>query len=211
LVVNDKQIWVFAGPNGSGKSTIIENYIRMGQCSENLICPDNLVRLEDRNNKDAYINAARKAEKRRFYEVAKGNSFSFETVLSKREKLDFICYAKSKGYFVHVIYVSTGDSKINIERVKMRVIQGGHDVPIDKIVSRYNRCMRLMLEVIHEAHHAVIYDNSGSQPDFIAEKINDVCYIKKNSPKWFERYIKNSIAEKKLIYDKKELFPIVYF
>ncbi|MCL2387553.1 MAG: zeta toxin family protein [Defluviitaleaceae bacterium] len=196
MVDNSKQLWVFAGPNGSGKSTLIDNYIRLGQCPSNLICPDNFVRPEDRNDKSAFIAAAQKAELFRMHELVMGNSFSFETVLSKDDKIQFIRLAKSKGYFVHVVYISTEDPAINIERVKKRVGQGGHDVPVDKIISRYNRCMELMYDVICEADKADIYDNSddGRKPSLFVKKRGSTYYVRTGVPTWIMLYLVATVA-----------------
>jgi len=180
----DKQIWIFAGPNGSGKSTIMDNYIREGLCSANLICPDNFVKIEDRSSGSAYLEAAHKAEIRRSYEITMGHSFTFETVLSRREKLEFIRYAKAKGYFINIIYVSTEKADINIARVKMRVEQGGHDVPEKNIRRRYLRCMHLLPFVTELADDVEIYDNSGETYRLVAKKINKIYFLSLNTPKW---------------------------
>lgn len=184
-----KQLFVFAGPNGSGKSTIVKNAVESEQCPAKFICPDNLVSSEDMDNPEAYLKAMQKAEAIRFLEIAQGNSFSFETVLSTKSKLDFIRYAKFNGYYVHVIYVTTENPEINIKRVKKRVEQGGHDVPEDKILSRYEKSMELMFDVICESDAADIYDNSGDKPELSGAKIDGVLCIRRNPPEWLKRYL----------------------
>jgi predicted ABC-type ATPase len=110
--------------------------------------------------------------------------------------LDFINYTKSEGYLVTVIYVVTSDSKINIERVRTRVAQGGHDVPKDKIVSRYEKSMNLMFDVIESANEALIYDNSGKRPIVVFAKYRDKdYYILRPFPEWIKRYC----TDKKLL------------
>ena len=88
--MSDKRLFVFAGPNGSGKSTIVNNAIALGQCPSAFICPDNFVAPEDRNNESAYRAAQRKADSIRHMLIAQGESFSFETVLSVKDKLEFM-------------------------------------------------------------------------------------------------------------------------
>ena len=85
--MNNKRMVVFAGPNGSGKSTVVDTARAIGQCPKNFICPDNFVAPEDKENVDAYITAMQKAESVRYNQIALGNSFSFETVLSTVNKL----------------------------------------------------------------------------------------------------------------------------
>lgn len=199
----DKRLFIFAGPNGSGKSTVVANALELGQCPETFICPDNFVPPEDMDNPLVYLDAMQKAEATRFSEIAQGNSFSFETVLSTVNKLDFIKYAKFHGYFVHVIYVTTENPEINIARVKKRVGQGGHDVPKDKIVSRYGRSMNLMFDVICAADAADVYDNSGETPQFVAAKIKGRLVVRENPLEWLEKYLISKAQTQDL--------PISYF
>ncbi len=60
------------------------------------------------------------------------------------------------------MYVLTRDSEINIERVAQRVLEGGHDVPKEKIISRYNRCLNLLPEVLSVCDTGLIYDTSNN-------------------------------------------------
>ena len=95
-----KQMYVFAGPNGSGKSTIVNEAIALGQCPAKFISPDNYVSIADRDNVAAFRLAQTQADTYRQALVAGGESFSFETVLSIPAKLDFIEYAKHRGWWL---------------------------------------------------------------------------------------------------------------
>ncbi|MDR0944052.1 MAG: hypothetical protein LBM41_05920 [Ruminococcus sp.] len=185
-----KTMTIFAGPNGSGKSTTVNKYLDSGRSPGKYICPDNFVAVEDRGNLEAYVKAMQDAETARHQEIALGHSFSFETVLSTASKLDFIHYAKRQGYKIHVVYITTSSPEINIARVRDRVLHGGHDVPREKIISRYEKSMQLMFDVVSESDTAEFYDNSGSQPVFIAEKIeNKNLRVAENPPDWFKKYM----------------------
>ncbi|GHV05738.1 ATPase AAA [Clostridia bacterium] len=182
-------LFVFAGANGSGKSTVIDFYLQNNLCPKDYICPDQLVPADKKDDVGEYIRAMEEAERRRKNNVTMKSSFTFETVLSTRSKLDFIKYAKSEGYLVTVIYVITSDSNINIERVAQRVLHGGHDVPKDKIISRYKKSMKLMFEVIRTAHEALIYDNSGEKPVVVFAKHREEDYhIVRPFPDWIKQY-----------------------
>jgi predicted ABC-type ATPase len=65
--------------------------------------------------------------------LASGISFSFETVMSGPDKVDFLRLAQDGGYRTYLYYVATEDPDINISRVRHRVKMGGHDVPEDKM------------------------------------------------------------------------------
>ena len=76
------------------------------------------------------------------------NEFSFETVLSTERNLRLLEREKEKGYFIRCYYILTADPAINIWRVKSRVESGGHDVPEEKIISRYDRALGLVKDVV---------------------------------------------------------------
>jgi len=145
-----------------------------------------------------------KAETLRQTELTLGSSFCFETVLSMPDKVDFIRQAKWQSYTVRVYYVTTDDPQINIERVKSRVAQGGHDVPADKILSRYKRSMDLMFKVACEADEVFFFDNSGERPRFVAGKSKAI-YAEENPPAWLETYLLSKARENNIpIYQFKK-------
>lgn len=190
----EKRIFIFAGPNGSGKSTVINNFLNESICPKYYICPDNLVDKDKKNSKEEYIKAMNYAETLRFEALKNGVSFTFETVLSTIEKLDFIKQAKEINYKITTIYVTTSDYNININRIKERVKRGGHDVPTDKVISRYEKCMNLMSEVISLSDDAKIFDNSSKIPVLVFEKTRDGQHFLLNREQrhsWVSKYIKS--------------------
>lgn len=72
--------------------------------------------------------------------------FSFETVFSHPSKLEIMQQAVDAGYKVYLYFVSTESPEINKFRVKARKAKNGHDVPVDKIVSRYYRSLDLLYD-----------------------------------------------------------------
>lgn len=126
--------------------------------------------------------------------VRADSSFSVETVFSHVSKLQFITDAKSAGFKVYFYFISTEDPGINLQRVENRVALGGHDVPVDKIDSRYYRCMENAFEAFRLSDRVFFFDNSGStQADgfsAFAEKNEGELYIHSQTvPVWFDRYI----------------------
>lgn len=151
------EIVVFAGPNGSGKSTFTEllrpinmDYVNADDIQKALNCG-----IEE---------AANVAENRREKLLSEFKEFCFETVLSTDRNLKLLKKAKEKGYFIRCYYILTVDPAINIYRVKSRVAQGGHDVPEEKIVSRYEKALNLLKEIVEISDVCHIYDNSTAQP-----------------------------------------------
>lgn len=157
------EIRVFAGPNGSGKSTfttpewIIPPYINA----------DEIVARTHCNPLEAAIEATRRREEA----VESGHSFTFETVMSKERNLLLLEKAKAHGYFIKGYYIFTRSPYINVARVCARVYSGGHDVPKDKIISRYYESLALLPRLFAVCDILHVYDNSEDhQPYRIIRK-----------------------------------------
>jgi predicted ABC-type ATPase len=123
-------------------------------------------------------------------------SFTFETVMSSPAKINFLTKAKQFGYQSYLYYVATESPLINISRVKYRVKTGGHDVPSDKIESRYYRSLDLLSEAVKFTNRAYIFDNSGSKFQWIAE-ITEGKEIEIKTdyyPTWLKKYILDKIS-----------------
>jgi predicted ABC-type ATPase len=154
---------VIAGPNGAGKTTITAR-LRADHWSAGVeyLNPDEVARDQfgDWNDPEDVLRAARWTQARREHLLASGLGIAFETVFSAPDKVDFLQKARRAGYFVRVFFVGTCDPRINAARVADRVIRGGHTVPIDKIVSRYERSMANLPLAIEIAHRVYVFDNS---------------------------------------------------
>ena len=87
-------------------------------------------------------------------------SFVFETVFSTEEKLDFLMKAKDAGFFIRFFYVCTENPEINVLRIAQRYLNGGHEVPISKVISRYYKSLALAARAVSFVDRAYIYDNS---------------------------------------------------
>ncbi|MFJ4141688.1 zeta toxin family protein [Pseudomonas sp. NPDC089734] len=96
-------------------------------------------------------------------------SFTFETVMSSSDKVEFLRRAQAEGYRTYLYFVATESPDININRVANRVGDGGHNVPQKKIIERYYRSLELLPEAIAASSRAFIFDNSGEQSIFMAE------------------------------------------
>jgi predicted ABC-type ATPase len=119
--------------------------------------------------------------------LAKRESFTFETVMSSRDKVDFMRQAQEQGYRTYLYFVATEDPSININRVANRVKDGGHNVPERKIVERYWRSLELLPQAILVSNRAFLFDNSGErsvleveitdaeQAEFKVDDVHDWC------------------------------------
>jgi predicted ABC-type ATPase len=154
---------VIAGPNGSGKTTITSKILRHEWLEDALyINPDQVAqeRFGDWNSPEAVMQAAQYCEQQREQCLAQRHSLIFETVLSSEGKVDFIRRAHEEGYFIRIFFVATSHPTINASRIAQRVLEGGHDVPIPKIISRYQKSILNCKRVAAIADRVYVYDNS---------------------------------------------------
>jgi predicted ABC-type ATPase len=114
-------------------------------------------------------------------------SFSFETVMSSSDKIELLREAQARGYRTYLYFVATDDPSINVDRVRLRVSDGGHDVPEEKIRARYHRSLGLASQAIRCANRAFFFDTSGQQPIYFAEVTNgEKLELKTDDiPNWF--------------------------
>jgi predicted ABC-type ATPase len=151
---------VIAGPNGSGKSTLTNRIAAAGYDLGLYINADDIAATLVGSYDERVKSAQRQAERERELCLAGRQSFSFETVMSHRSKLDVMSRAREKGYEVTLFFVAIADPRINIERVAARVRRGGHDVDEDRIVQRWHRTMGFLADATTIADRSVVFDNT---------------------------------------------------
>jgi predicted ABC-type ATPase len=120
--------------------------------------------------------------------LSDGTSFTFETVMSSQDKVDFLCKAQKSGFRTYLYFVATEDPEINVSRVQHRVATGGHPVPKDKIISRYHRSLALLSRAVACTDRAYVFDNSGEDKVWLAEVTDGGELEMKNdvAPHWFK-------------------------
>lgn len=148
-----------AGPNGSGKTTLI----RALRATREVILPDFYINADDlQRERGVDARAAQKlAETLRLDAIAQDKSVMYETVMSHPSKIAELQAAAHSGYLTTVIFIATDNPQVNIERIALRVADGGHDVPKDRIRARHKRSIALAPTALAFASHAYIYDNTA--------------------------------------------------
>lgn len=169
-----KNLYIISGCNGAGKTTASYTILpEMLNCKE-FVNADEIARgLSPFNPEKVAIKAGRLMLSRISELIDSGEDFAFETTLSTRSYKNTIRKAKEKGYFVTIIYFWLNSPKLAIERVKIRVDEGGHNIPQDVIIRRYFSGIKNMFNIyIPIADFWMFIDNSKTPFEVIAEGTN---------------------------------------
>lgn len=176
-------IIALAGPNGAGKTTFYHAHLRpagLRFVNADLIAQE--------LNLDPYA-AARVADVLRRELLKQRESFVFETVFPDPvgDKLAFLKQAEQAGYAVVLCFVGVSGPRVSEERVAMRISQGGHDVPSEKLAARFPRILANLKAALRELPHVWVFDNDDLRAPF---RLVAVCEsgrlvkLRKPVPRW---------------------------
>jgi predicted ABC-type ATPase len=154
---------VIAGPNGTGKTSITSKILQHQWVEGCIYINPDIIAQEkfgNWNSQEAIIKAVNYSTEIREKCLLEKLSFIFETVLSAEDKIDFLIRAKSQGFFIRLFFIGTDHPSINASRIARRVMEGGHDVPISKIISRYSKSITNCAIISKFVDRLYVYDNS---------------------------------------------------
>jgi predicted ABC-type ATPase len=177
-----------AGPNGAGKSTFYGAHLQA--TGLRMVNADVLAReLEI----DAY-RAAEMAGALREKLLEQQESFVFETVFSDPvgDKISFLQRAAGAGYNVILCFIGISDPAMSEERVTMRVTQGGHDVPTEKLATRFPRTLENLRKSIRTLPHVFVFDNNDLSDPYrqIAVFHNgEANFLSESLPVWMQKIL----------------------
>ncbi len=157
----------------------------LGGVSESIECWDGVVSVRGAAIDSYFASVLSDFLRRKLLDGSR--SFAFETVMSAPDKIELLAEARKRGYRTYLYFVATEDPAINIERVKNRVATGGHNVPEEKIASRYRRTLGLLREAIRHTNRAYFFDTSTESTRYFAEITEGSKIDLKSSemPSWF--------------------------
>ena len=167
--------WIVAGPNGSGKSSLYSNTeIEAFDQSIWIINPDLLTvriqQVEKLSLLDANVQAVTRIEAWLEASINAHQTVGVETVLSTDKYRRLVQAAKVREFEFRLIYVMLESPDLNVERVRLRVAKGGHDVPEERIRGRWTRSLAQLPWVLDQADQAALFDNSGARPRLVGRK-----------------------------------------
>ena len=174
---------VIAGANGSGKSTLTKRLERPIL----LIDPDAIAKeLNPLDPASAAIAAGRQALALSQQYIQSESSFIVETTFAGNTYIKLMREAKSRGWLVVLMYIGIDNPHMNVLRVADRVKLGGHDVPREDILRRYDRSLANLNKAVKIVDELILYDNStdaGHQILAAIESDRTVIYVPE-LPSW---------------------------
>ncbi len=169
-----KKIIIIAGPNGAGKTSFAKEFLPNEAGCPNFVNADLIAAgLSPFAPEVAAIKAGRLMLAQIYEHVRKGRSFAFETTLSGKMYVQLIPKWRASGYVVKLFFLSLPSVDLAISRVKIRVSQGGHDVPVPVIQRRFAAGIRNFHAIYKNlVDEWALFDNSGPSPQLIEEGVN---------------------------------------
>ncbi len=176
-----------AGPNGSGKSSLYSDVgAEAFDRSVWIINPDLLTEririVEGASQRAANIAAVQRVEAWLEASIGAYQTIGVETVLSTDKYRRLVLIAKQQQFEFRLTYIILRSPDLNVERVRLRVKKGGHDVDEAKIRERWAKSVSQLPWFLDQADWAAIYDNSGATPVRVASKRDGTIYLDPAAP-----------------------------
>lgn len=173
--MKDKNLYIIAGCNGAGKTTASYTILpEIIDCKEFVNADEIAKGLSPFQPEKVSFESGRIMVNRINDLIREDKSFAFETTLSTRSYKNKILKAKSRGYTVTLLFFWLNNIQLAKERVKTRVLEGGHDIPPEVIERRYLRGIYNLFDIyLPLIDGALIFDNSYGKHELIAQKITE--------------------------------------
>ncbi len=187
--MKEKTIYIIAGCNGAGKTTasftILPDIL---DCRE-FVNADEIARGLSPFQPESVSFEAGRIMLNRISELMKeGKNFAFETTLATKSHKDRVEVAQAIGYHVVLLFFWLRSVDLAKERVKTRVLEGGHNVEELVIERRYNRGIVNLFELfLPLSDEAMVLDNSEGLPILIAEKSQRESLLTINNEELFSK------------------------
>jgi predicted ABC-type ATPase len=185
---NEPIMSIVAGTNGAGKSTFISKPIFEG--GGYIIDPDAIAKsLNPRQPEKARLQAGRFSIQLIEQMIQNKQSFVMETTLSGRLPFLQIQAAKKQGFRIVMHYIGLDRMQRHIDRVRERVQMGGHDIPVEDIIRRYERSQHQLYQTSQLVDQLILWDNTFEARDLLEIKDGKVEYLAEEIPDWVEHFL----------------------
>lgn len=163
-------LYIIAGPNGAGKTTFARKFLPdYANCFEFVNVDLIASGLSPFDPERAALKAGRIMLEQIHSLAGRGLDFGFETTLSGKTYVRLLQEMKKRGFLIHIFFLWINDVELGLERIKLRVRNGGHAIPEGTVRRRFGRSLANFLSVYRPlADSWTIFDNSGNVPEMIA-------------------------------------------
>lgn len=171
---NNKNVYIIAGPNGSGKTTFAKKFLPDYVKCPNFVNADLIAGgLSPFSPRSAAIKAG-KLVLDQIHEFAKLEvDFAFESTLAGKAHIKFFNELKRRGYKLHLFFLWIPDPELAIARIKDRVAEGGHDIPVQDVRRRFKRSIHNFFRLYQPLMNSwMLFNNAKSVPTLIAKGKN---------------------------------------
>ncbi len=190
----DKHLYIIAGCNGAGKTTASMTILPKSLLVKEFVNADEIARgLSPFNPEGVAIEAGKLMLQRIDFLLEREESFSIETTLATRSYLQLVHRAHQKGYVVHVIFFWLKTPEQAVRRVAERVSKGGHGIPIETIIRRYEAGINNLFKLyMAQVDIWSIYDNSEQPRERVAYGGKEIDTVICNTLKYerIKKYVK---------------------
>ncbi len=180
-------LYIISGANGSGKTTtamiLLPQFLNLGE----FVNADEIARgISPFNPESVAIQAGKIMLQRLDFLASNQKDFALETTLSSRHYVRFIRKCRDQGYTINLLYFWLKSPELAIDRVQRRVESGGHNIPTDVIIRRYQRGLKNLFNLyLPLCDNWFMYDNSQQNIDLIATSLKGELTID-NNDKWLQ-------------------------
>ncbi len=179
-----KKYILYAGVNGAGKSTLYQ--IAKYKDRMPRINTDEILReFGDWKNLSDIMQAGKIAVKRLKQYMSEEITFNQETTLCGKAIINSIMKAKELGYIIELHYVGVESAELAKQRIRDRVISGGHGIPDEDVERRYEESFKNLAIVIPLCDLVALYDNSIEFRRFAIFKQGNIVKMSRNIPNWY--------------------------
>ncbi len=187
--MKNKNVYIIAGPNGAGKTTFATRFLPEYASCPNFVNSDLIAQgLSPFFPGAAAIKAGKLVLEQIHQFAGQGINFAFETTLSGKLYVNLFKSLKKRRYKIHLFFLWIPDTDLAISRIKSRVAQGGHNVPVKDVIRRFDRSVSNFFRLYQPFLDSwMLFNNEGPTPILIAEKKNGKIRI-------FDKHLYNNIV-----------------
>ena len=177
--MKNKHLYIIAGPNGVGKTTFATEFLPQYVHCRNFVNADLIATgLSPFSPEIASIRAGRLVLEQINTFAGRGIDFGFETTLSGKAYVGLLKDLKKRGYRIHLFFLWVPNAQLSLARIKDRVARGGHNVPSEDVIRRFQRSISNFFgtyQPLLDTWH--LFDNSSEKPRLIARKDQGVLTV----------------------------------